>query len=223
MEQEVKKRSKKPLVIGLAITGAVVIAAVAAVMILPKLSVQETKTKRKRDKEPSHKYATEYDLELNKTKHKDDMPWSIRKYEDDNQIYLSIWNGSHKEEALDYLSFRVYDSASDAKKAYKEILEYYKSYSDSDVVEGFNWFTGWEPGVCDAFIYEMVYLQDNVIIYADLDIVSAWADDYWYDDDETIETSVPTTTAFDRMSLKDYILDNSRNIQDYVIHDILDY
>ena len=222
MEQEVKKRSKKPLVIGLAITGALVIAAVAAVMILPKLSVQETKTKR-RDKKPSHKYATEYDVEQDRTTRKDGKPWSIRKYEDGPQVYLSIWNGSHKEEALDYLSFRVYDSASDAKKAYKKTLEYYKSYSDSDVVEGFNWFTGWEPGVCDAFIYEMVYLQDNVIIYADLDIVSAWADDYWYDDDETIETSVPTTTAFDRMSLKDYILDNSRNIQDYVIHDILDY
>ena len=221
MEQEVKKSSKKPLVIGLAIAGAVVIAAVAAVMIIPKLSVKETRTKR-RDREPSHKYATEYDLEAGKTEYGVHNAWNVRKLENDGEVVLDIWDSGHRETEIEYLDFRVYDSAADARKAYKMTLKYYKNYSDSDVVEGRNWFTGWEPGVCDAAIYEMVYLQDNVIIMTELNIVSCWTDDYWYDD-ETTETSAPTTTCFDRSTLQGYILENSKEIRDYVIHDILDY
>lgn len=221
MEQEVKKSSKKFLIIGLAAAGVVVIAAVAAVIILPKLSAKETRTKR-RDREPSHKYATEYDIETDKTEYGVYKAWNVRKLENDDEVVLDIWNSGHRESEIEYLDFRVYDSASDARKAYKRTLEYYKNYSGSELVEGNNWFTGWEPGVCDAAIYEMVYLQDNVIISAELNIVSCWADDYW-DGDETIETSAPTTTCFDRSTLQGYIIGNSKDIRDYVLHDILDY
>ncbi len=220
MEQNIRKNSKMPLIIGLAIAGTVVIAALAAVIILPKLSTKETRTKR-RDREPSHKYATEYDIETDKTEYGVYKSWNVKKLEDDNGAVLSIWNSGHKETEIDYLSFNVYDNAADAGKAYKRMLEYYKAYSDSEVEEGFNWFTGWEPGVCDAAIYEMVCLQDNIIVYAELEVVSCWADDYW--EDETYETTEPSETYFDRSTLRDYILGNSKDIREYVLHDILDY
>ena len=220
MEQEVKKSSKKPLIIGLAIAGTVVIAAVAAALIMPMFIAKETRTKG-RDRKPSYKYATKYDLELNKADYGVYEKWSVSKREQDDKIYLDVWNGGQKDEPVQYLSFRVYDSASDARKAYKNILISYKDYDD-DIVLGDNWFTGWEPGVCDAFIYEMVYLQDNVIIFADLDIESAWAYDDW-DDEDTTDYTGPTQSYFDRSTLKDYILDNSEDICDFVMHDILDY
>ena len=99
----------------------------------------------------------------------------------------------------------------------------YESYQDycGDLEEGKNWFAGWEPGVCDASIYNMVYLEDNVLIMAELEIVSEWPEP-WPDEDEPDITPEPVSAGYDRSILKDYVIEHAEDLKDFVLNKVLE-
>lgn len=68
----------------------------------------------------------------------------------------------------------------------------------------------------------MILLQDNVIIMAELDFVSEWAEPV-PDENEPAVTPEPAGSQFNTMTLKDYVLNNAEYLKDYVLEKILGY
>ena len=164
------------------------------------------------------KYVSEYDLDYGETAYKVYTKWNVRKYKPNNgSKYLDVWYSGEKSTARDHLRFRVFDSSSQAKRAFKNMYESYEDYRGIDE-EDDNWFAGWEPGVCDASIYSMVYIEDNVLIMAELEVISEWP--VGLDDDVEI-TSAPRQPGFDRSTLKDYVLKHSDDLKDFVLDKVL--
>ena len=164
------------------------------------------------------KYVSEYDLDYGETAYKVYTKWNVRKYKPNNgSKYLDVWYSGEKSTAREHLRFRVFDSSSQAKRAFKNMYESYDDYRGVDE-EGENWFAGWEPGVCDASIYNMVYIEDNVLIMAELEIVSEWPVSI---DDDTEITPEPVRSGFDRSTLKDYVIKNSDDLKDFVLDKVL--
>lgn len=164
------------------------------------------------------KYVSEYDLDYGETAYKVYTKWNVRKYKPNNgSKYLDVWYSGEKSTAREHLRFRVFDSSSQAKRAFKNMYESYEDYRGIDE-EGDNWFAGWEPGVCDASIYNMVYIEDNVLIMAELEVISEWP--VGLDDDVEI-TSAPRQSGFDRSTLKDYVIKNSDDLKDFVLDKVL--
>ena len=213
MEQQ-KKKNKTGLII--TICSAALVLVLGAAVYLP-LIIAKTNAK------PPHlfekKYVSEYDLDYGETAYKVYKNWNVRKYKPNSgSKYLDVWYSGEKSTAREYLRFRVYDSSSQAQKAFKNLYESYENYRGVDE-EGENWFAGWEPGVCDASIYDMVYIEDNVLIMAELDIISEWPVSI---DDEPEDTPEPVGTGFDRSTLKDYIFKHSEDLKDFVLNRVLD-
>ena len=164
------------------------------------------------------KYVSEYDLDYGETAYKVYTKWNVRKYKPNNgSKYLDVWYSGEKSTAREHLRFRVFDSSSQAKRAFKNMYESYEDYRGVDE-EGENWFAGWEPGVCDASIYNMVYIEDNVLIMAELEFVSEWV---VYPDDDTEITPKPVRSGFDRSTLKDYVIKHSEDLKDFVLDKVL--
>ena len=157
--------------------------------------------------------ASDYDLDVG-----DENPnilgeWSIKKKEDDGEVYLIISHHGECEEDMDYLAFTVFDSPKAAAKEFEEISDDLDGrIKDS----GDNWLTAEMPDCYDATITGMYYLEENIIIYTMIDIISEWPVDPDYEPEP-----VPDQYVFDRMELKDYILGNSPAIRDYVLDEIL--
>ena len=167
------------------------------------------------------KYATDYNLELKKSKTVKDN-WRIRKREENGVVMLQITKGSsYAEEPRDYLLFWVFDSEKQAKKKYQNLYNKCKDYNNgSKWEEGDDWFVSEEPDVCDAFITWMICREGNVIIEADIDFSSAWSESYV---EETTGTPTEATTEvkFDKSTLKDYVIDNRSELKDFVLNEIL--
>ena len=211
MEQQKKKKTGTII----AICSAAFVLVLGAAVILP-LIIAKTNAK------PPHlfekKYVSEYDLDYGETAYKVYKNWNVRKYKTNNgSKYLDVWYSGEKSTAREHLRFRVYDSSSQAKKAFKYMYESYENYRGIDE-EGENWFAGWEPGVCDASIYDMIYIEDNVIIMAELEIVSEWPVSI---DDDTEITPEPVRSGFDRSTLKDYVIKHSEDLKDFVLDKVL--
>lgn len=147
--------------------------------------------------------------------------WSVWERDEKGVEFLQISNsGRHgRQTPMDYLLFRVYNTERDAKNAYKALYKEFKKFDKGRCwEEGENWFISDEPGVCDASITSMLYLEGNVIIWAELDIRGCG---------ETAPKETQTTSAttirpvFDRSTLKDYILNNVPEIISFINDDIL--
>ena len=138
--------------------------------------------------------------------------WSVWERDNKGVKFLQIQNsGFHvRQTEMDYLLFWVYDSEAEAKKAYKNFYKESKEYDRGNWQEGDNWFISDEPGVCDASIVWMNYLEGNIIISAQLEIRGCMT-----------ETTEPTAPVFDRSTLKDYILNNVPEIVRFVNEDLL--
>ena len=78
--------------------------------------------------------------------------------------------GEHVKPA-DYLTFSVYKSALSAKKAFKNYKE--KAFREIEA-EGDDYVQGWLDGVMDASIREYAVLKGNMIIYAEITVISEW-------------------------------------------------
>lgn len=102
---------------------------------------------------------------------KQDNRWKEREYDFDGIKYTYIYNPGRRENTEDYMTFMVFSSKRDAKKAYKLMME-----NDYDVTEEQdNYFIGWKKGVCDASIEQIVCLYGNRIVFADIAVYSEWA------------------------------------------------
>ena len=139
---------------------------------------------------------------------------------------LQIDKGSsYAEEPRDYLLFWVFDTEKQAEDKYQRLYKESKNYDNGrSWEEGDNWFVSEEPGVCDAFITWMICREGNVIIEAELDVSSAWTENYIEETNEstTEETTQATTEEkFDTWTLKDYVIDNRAALKDYVLNEIL--
>lgn len=167
------------------------------------------------------KYVSEYDLKLGRNRDLKDN-WNVAKLKkDDGTEYLRIVKIIDPDEPMDYLHFEVYENSSDAEKAYRKLYNDYKAY-DYDFKKGDGYFKSYDPFVDDVKIYEMVYLKDNVIIFAELSIVGC----YW-DIEETVpvvdSSDEPTSNVFDRARLEKYIVNNSDYIKKFVLKTLLKY
>lgn len=167
------------------------------------------------------KYVSEYDLKLGRNRDLKDN-WNVAKLKkDDGTEYLRIVKIIDPDEPMDYLHFEVYENSSDAEKAYRKLYDDYKAY-DYDFKKGDGYFKSYDPFVDDVKIYEMVYLKDNVIIFAELSIVGC----YW-DIEETVpvvdSSDEPTSNVFDRARLEKYIVNNSDYIKKFVLKTLLKY
>ena len=145
--------------------------------------------------------------------------WNIWERDNNGVKFLQIQNsGFHgRQTEMDYLLFWVYDSEAEAKKAYKNFYKESKEYDRGNWQEGDNWFISDEPGVCDASIVWMNYLEGNIIISAQPSIRGTMT----VPEDYTTETTEPAAPVFDRSTLKDYILNNVPEIVRFVNEDLL--
>lgn len=164
------------------------------------------------------RYATDYDLETNDAEYGVYDKWNVCKRDMNGQVYLDVWNSGSYKTSEEECWFRVYDSALEATKAYNAMKEKYEDFRGL-TEEGMNWFIGDEPDVCDATIEAMVYLQNNMIIIAELEV---WGEGAWEEDDngEWIQAEGGYT---DNTGLKDYILENASEMEELVMEDILGY
>ena len=214
MEQQKKK--KKVGVI-FAICSAALVLVLGAAVYLPLVFANGNTN-------PPHlfekKYVSEYDLDYGETAYKVYKNWNVSKYDGRSGTQnLYVWYSGKKSTAREHLSFRVFNSSSQAKKTFKNIYESYQNYRGVEE-EGENWFAGWEPDVFDASIYTMVYLEDNVLIMAELEIISEWPEPIT-DEDNPVITPEPAGTSFDRSTLKDYVVKHSDDLKDFVLNTVL--
>ncbi|SCW66199.1 hypothetical protein SAMN02910456_02449 [Ruminococcaceae bacterium YRB3002] len=198
-QQEVKKRRVRPVIW---VILAAVVLLFALVFLVPVFA---------RNLLPGmERYASDYDLEVGETKLKILGEWCIEKVDNDGVISLQIRNRSSREDNMDKLCFVVYDAA---PVAHQEYLKLYDELKDCIQEEGSDWFTAWMPNVYDAEILNMYYLEDNMIIYTELEVISEWPlpQDGEYESDR----------VSDYTYLKDYIIYNNHEIRDYVINTIM--
>lgn len=232
-----EKKSNKGLVAALIIVGCIfgafviaVTATIAVGVFYPLMEYRgEVKpTIVKHDPEPdsdpgTKKYATDYPITNGQTVHRVYDKWTVKKNKSDGVCYLYIWNPGQKEEYIDHLRFTVYDTAEDARESYEDIYDIYREYSQRvggyGWDEGKNWFTSEEPDVCDASIVEIVCVEDNVLIFADIEVTGEWGT--WDNTDETTMTSASSAPVFDRSVLKGYVIGNSAQIRDYIVNTVL--
>ena len=219
-----KKETKNALIILLIVGGCIVtisLIVVAALAIwLPFIAAKEHQLV----KEPETTgIATEYPITNGQTVRRVYDTWSVKKNIDDGVCSLFVWNSGQRDEELEYLHFNVYDNEEDARARYEEIYEQFSEYSrrngDRGWDEGVNWFTSLEPGVCDASIVEIICIEDNVIISADIQITSEWG--MVEEPTESTTSPEPTESRFDISVLKDYVILHSAELKDYVINVIL--
>lgn len=168
------------------------------------------------------KYASDYHLMIDTKVHVMNR-WVIQKNKDHGDESLEIWNPSRKNDELDYMKFFVYDDAEDAREAYDRLYEMHKEYNygweDHD-----NYFISGIPGVCDAEIIEMFYLEENIIIVTEVAVIDCWGT--WIDETEptvteTFDTTDPAGGAYDRSLLENYIVEYADDIREYVLEEIL--
>ncbi len=164
------------------------------------------------------RFATDYDLEPGESCYGVYDGWNVHKYDESGVIYLDLWHSSTDEDYAEECNFRVYDSNSDAAKAFEAIKESYQNYCGL-TDEGGNWFSGETPYVYDATIFSIVYLEDNVIISAELECIGEGP--YWTDEED--DYCREGGGSSNHYYLKDYILGNSSELRTMVIEDILGY
>ena len=141
--------------------------------------------------------------------------WIIWARYDDGVRVLQVGNSgaNGRETEMDYIDFRVYESAADAEKKYNSLYEKSKKIDGGKFwEEGDCWFISEQPDVYDYSPVWICYLDGNVIIYTELGSTKSW--EAW------ISGNDPDGTAFNgnynRALLKDYILNNEPEILAFV-------
>lgn len=165
------------------------------------------------------RYVSEYPMDFGECRTVLDNWYILKTTKKDGTKYLKIRRIIGLDEPIDYLDFEVYDSSSDAEKEYrflrKEYKEYNHGFKDCD-----GYFKSYEPDVDDGSIYQMVFLKDNVIIFANLSVESCYVniESTTAADERTDE---PTSQEFDRASLENYIIKNQDAIKEFVLEELL--
>ena len=118
-------------------------------------------------------------------------------------------------ESRNYVKFKVYDTADDASSSYHEWKTYCQEYGNGRFEEDDKWFISQVPGVCDAGIVSIYYLEENVMMEAEIDVWSEWATD----PDE--ETQPPKEPIFDLATLREYVIDHATELRTFVLDEVL--
>lgn len=217
MGQKSRKKVCILLVIGIVISAAAMIWGTLTVLTFFAYKAEKSQT--------GYKYASKYDLPIGGDGYTEGRKWHVYKRDAHGVIYLYVYSSGVKETETDYMNFEIFDSSKDAKKNYEKK---YKQYRESIIDEGKNWFRYDVPGVCDAFIEDMVYLEGNVIISADVSITSAWSG-YYYEDEtdttttrptETVDTTDPAGGYYNRNNLAPYIFAHAPEIREFILEEI---
>ena len=218
MEQEVKKNSRASVGIRIIICCTGLLAIVYFAIPLIALKVENSA-------KANIKYASSFDLPTGHKTRIEYNNWSVKKDYDNGKTYLYISNPREKMTEEDYLSYLVYDSSKNAKKAYDNYYKEYENYAYA-WESGDQWFTSGVPGVCDAEIFRTYYLEDNIIIVSE-EVVSCWAESYEEGDEtvptESYDTTDPSCAYYNRTLLKSYVLEHAPEIRRFVIENILGY
>ena len=115
---------------------------------------------------------------------------------------MNYWYASHNwddELCYDELSYYVFKDKKSAQIAFESMKE---SWIEAETDSGKNYIQGWEKDVMDAEVETFIYHTDNMIITAELQVVSGWAEPV---DGEDGEDGNSTVGFFYR---KDFIMDN---------------
>ncbi len=75
---------------------------------------------------------------------------------------------------FEFMDFYIFESAHDAKKAFKNTENWFREIEE----EGDDYRKGWLADVCDADIEKYEYLTGNMIILVDMQCVSTWGEVY---------------------------------------------
>ena len=165
-------------------------------------------------------YATGYYDGLNEVDPEIDEAWNVRKdtKQDITRVIITHNSEIEKKNYSDFLRFDVFDNKSDAMKEYEWQYDHMKNNEDAEVwEEGENWFLGQTPymlGYSYAYVY---YIEDNVLIYAVIEEYRR------YDGSCILIPPEPLDKSFDRMILKDYIIENAPKLKRFAINEVLGY
>lgn len=115
---------------------------------------------------------------------------------------MNYWYASHNWDddlCYDELSYYVFENKKSAEKAFKTMKE---NWIETETDSGKNYVQGWESGVLDAEVEVFIYQTDNMIITAELQVVSGWAEP---------EDGPDENSAVSFYYRKDFIIENFRN------------
>ena len=113
-------------------------------------------------------------------------------------LLLSSRSDSDVKEGI---SFYIFDNDEQAGEAFDNLPDHLHSISESDDLH----IVGYENDVCDAEIKSMMYIEGNVIIYAELGCYGMWSDG----SDDSISSNTENT------ELADYIHDKHEYLAEY--------
>ena len=166
------------------------------------------------------KYATGFYDGLNEVNPEIKDEWNVRKdtKQDITRLIVTHDDDVNRVEYIDYLHFDVFDNNKDAMKEYEYQYGLMKNNEDAEVwEEGDNWFLGQTPymmGYSYSYVY---YIEDNVVIIAVIEQYQI------YDESCILIPPEPLEKPFDRMLLKDYIIENAPELKRFAIEDVLGY
>ena len=210
MAQE-KKKGKQVLVICLSI----VIGLVCLYLLMSLIAFFASRLESVK----KTRYVTDYHLDYHEVEMVEQgTSWQVyRDFDHDAYLRIRQWDKTWEQpgDEIYLMSFKVFDSASAAKREYNDIYKQHKAY-EAGWKEGEKWFISDVPDVMDATMTLMVYREDNVLIYAYVVCIDEYP--HYYEDE-----TEPTGVSYDRWQLKDYIIENAPEIRTYVLHDILGY
>ena len=215
MGQKSRKKVCILLVVGIVIS--------VAAMFWATLTILTFFAYKAETRQTEYKYASRYDLPIGGDGYTEGRKWHVYKKDEHGVIYLYVYHAGAKTTETDYMQYMIFNSAKDAGKIFENR---YKQYNEEILNEGENWFRYNVPGVCDAYIESMYYLEGNVIICADVSVTSTWAS--YYDEDydtspsttETFDTTDPAGGHYDLNNLAPYIFANAPSIREFILEEV---
>ena len=214
------RKIRAAMIIGICVS--IVSLIVLAIVVLQPFFSADGRKSQSPETVREKKYVSEYILACGENRNLIDR-WNIAKMKkEDGTEYLRIVRIQDLEDPIDYLHFEVFDSSSEAENAYRKLYEQYKGY-DSGFVSCDGYFKSYDPYVDDAVVYEMVYLKDNIIIFAELSVESCYVEMESTTAPGETEKREPPDVKYDRARLEKYIIDNSDMIKEIVLEHLLKY
>ena len=139
-----------------------------------------------------------FDLEMGQSVRIDD--WRVYKNRNFGLDCLLLSSRSDSD-IKEGISFYIFDNDEQAGEAFDNLPDHLHSISESDDLH----IVGYENDVCDAEIKSMMYIEGNVIIYAELGCYGMWSDG----SDDSISANTENT------ELADYIYDKHEYLAEY--------
>ena len=99
-------------------------------------------------------------------------------------------------DVLNYIDFYVFDDEASANYVF---LRCGRKWFQDGSEYGDNYVRGWQAGVCDAEIESYLYITGNMIIVADLQCVSCWAEEPPYEVGSSVKENISKSPSPDEI------------------------